>query len=402
MKNTYKQKYLKYLSKSKFEQSGGGMCIVCMEKMANVVFTPCKHNIICSVCLEGTNNMKKEIINKKTASNEKITDDDKNLCPQRCGSYNYYLINDEAAINNIDKDFVDDNYIINKISITTLETFILYILSSDKIVFDINNDSKQEIAEKIISYMETKADEWNNINIKLQTVGGIDKLKHFIILLIEREKERINYSSTRNQQNKNQIEKLNKELNNINNFEKSLNYDFEKFMEQQTINPKIQNLKDEIDALNLNIDDTIQALQRYDRSNILRIFENKPESRFLTTETELLQAKNDIESISRIIHNYYWMYYQNEYYRLNGTRFPRLQFEELLDIYMTTKFFFDKYINNKINTTRDPRIKTQLSEILENFSMIIIANEEFLYDAGGIYELMQQIYEFIIQTINIR
>jgi hypothetical protein len=49
MKN-YKSKFMKYLKKCKNIQQGGGMCVICGERNANIIAMPCRHLILCKFC----------------------------------------------------------------------------------------------------------------------------------------------------------------------------------------------------------------------------------------------------------------------------------------------------------------------------------------------------------------
>lgn len=396
MKN-FKQKYLKYANKKK--QIGGGLCVVC-GKIANIVFMPCKHNVYCNVCLEGMKRVVRENV-------------EKNLCPFRCAnSTKYYLINDDKAIANIENNtFLLSPEILAKesnIDDSTLETFVLSMLSAEIIV----NMATSEILNKILEYIATLP-AWREFTFP--NGNGMNDFKQYITLVIEREKARDSYTNVPNETNEtNEIDKekimlinkekimlINSQLNNIDSFVKSLNFDFSKFNVDKKINPQMLIEKDTIDALNIQIDDIVADSLNRDTDKILKIFENRPDSRSLDLSDEegILETKLILEEVMHYIEDYYWMYYQREYASLFRRRFPILNYVKLSRMIYCVKYFTNKYFHNRINREQNPSIKNNISEMFENFQALSSANDSLLYgtDAPRMYNFMQELYYIINQ-----
>lgn len=111
MPNMYKKKFIKY--KNKHLQNGGGLCIICQERPANIVLKPCEHNILCKLCtallMIENNNARCPICNQKE--------------PQ------FYTISDKNSLINLKNDKYTDTPSIRKIEFKySIEFPIYYIL----------------------------------------------------------------------------------------------------------------------------------------------------------------------------------------------------------------------------------------------------------------------------------
>jgi hypothetical protein len=76
--------------------------------------------------------------------------------------------------------------------------------------------------------------------------------------------------------------------------------------------------------------------------------------------------------------------------------FPRLQHDELIRMFITAKYFLERYLQNRINQERNPRVTNELTQIIDSFQSLLIAYESEMGVPGVIFNLMQEIYQIII------
>ena len=160
-----KSKYLKYSKKIKLLQKGGGKCVSCLERAANIVAKPCNHAILCKLCAS-------EFILSNT----------------KCQICNLPF---ETILGILDNDafvFIEENTIDiphREPFLGTIDFLIYYVLKNDYIeVLDNDNITPAEVEITSESLFGKLLQLYPNV---IENISDIDEFKMYLTFIIENE-----------------------------------------------------------------------------------------------------------------------------------------------------------------------------------------------------------------------
>jgi hypothetical protein len=160
-----RSKYLKYSKKIKLLQKGGGKCMVCMERAANIVAKPCNHAILCKLC-----------------ASEFILD--KKKCPICNIEFETIeTIQDDAAYFFIEKNTVNIPHC--EPFLGTIDFLVYYVLQNNYLdVFDSDTITPDDIdmyGERLFNMLSSM---FPNVT---RNISNIDEFKQYLVFVIENE-----------------------------------------------------------------------------------------------------------------------------------------------------------------------------------------------------------------------
>jgi hypothetical protein len=160
-----RSKYLKYSKKIKLLQKGGGKCLVCFERAANIVAKPCNHAILCKLC-----------------ASEFILD--KIKCPICNLPFETILsIPDDAAIHFIEENTVDIPHCGPFLG--TIDFLIYYVLKNNYMdILDAVTVRQDEIEMQGERLFHTLSSMFPDV---IRNIPNIDEFKIYLTFVIENE-----------------------------------------------------------------------------------------------------------------------------------------------------------------------------------------------------------------------